>query len=123
MILGKLTRYLRTLESKLASLSQENTMQWILMKPVLFYHYKLLHLLIAIEQIHTISDLWTFISILSSIEKNQAIVPVIRLHVFRIDEFSFSTKFFKHCIIEFVFITQITRLDHYKFHIVDFHVI
>ena len=82
MILGKLTRYLRTLESKLASpLSQENTMQWILMKPVLFYHYKLLHLLIAIEQIHTISDLWTFISILSFTEKNQTIVPVIRLHV------------------------------------------
>ena len=82
MILGKLTRYLRTLESKLAlALSQENTMQWILMKPVLFYHYKLLHLLIAIEQIHTISDLWTFISILSFTEKNQTIVPVIRLHV------------------------------------------
>ena len=53
MILEKLTRYLRTLESKLASpLSQENTMQWILMKPVLSYRYKLFHLLIAIEQIH-----------------------------------------------------------------------
>ena len=57
MNLGKHTRYLRTLELKLASPpSQENTIQWILMKPVLSLqnHYKLLHLLIAIEQIHTI---------------------------------------------------------------------
>ena len=71
MILGKLTRYLRILESKLVSpLSQENTMQWILMKPVLSYHFKLLHLLITIEQIHTLSDFWIFILILFSTVKN-----------------------------------------------------
>ena len=43
--------------------------QWILMKRVLSFHYKLLHLLMAIEQIYTILS-WTFISILFSTEKN-----------------------------------------------------
>ena len=50
MNLEKLTQHLRILESKLSSLlSQENTMQWILMKRMLSFHYKLLHLLMAIE--------------------------------------------------------------------------
>ena len=107
MILGKLIRYLRTLKSKFASpLSQkENTMQWILMKSVLSYHYKLLHLLIAIEQIHGPLDLYLdFIFYRKKLSNRNKVM-------FGVDEFSFSTRFFKYCIIEFIFTTQITRLN------------
>ena len=67
MNLGKLIRHLRILEK--TSFITFNTMQWIRMKRVLSFHYKLLHLLMAIEQIHTIL-LRTFILTLSSTEKN-----------------------------------------------------
>ena len=55
MILGKLRQHLRTkLESKFSPLSQENTMQWILMKRLLSFHYKLCILNCAIYY-----DNWT----------------------------------------------------------------
>ena len=129
MILGKLTRYLRTLKSKLtSSLSEENTMQWILIKLVFSYHYIVAFINSNWTNPHHIGPLDFYLDFIfyrkkSNNRARNKVTCALEFMNFLFPQDSLNTA------SVFVFTTQITRSDHYKFHIieylhiVDFHVI